>query len=57
METESVSAATMRMRPPQADCSSPVGGGVLVLGIAWLSVGYQALRAARVNPVEALRTE
>ena len=34
-----------------------IGGGVLVLGIAWVSVGYHALRAARTNPVEALRTE
>jgi putative ABC transport system permease protein len=32
-------------------------GGVLVLGIAWLTVSYQAIRAARANPVEALRYE
>ncbi len=29
--------------------------GLLVLGIALLTVGYQALRAASINPVEALR--
>jgi ABC-type antimicrobial peptide transport system permease subunit len=32
-------------------------GGVLALVIALVTVGYQALRAARVNPVENLRTE
>ena len=32
-------------------------GGVLALGIAWLTVSYQAIRAARANPVEALRYE
>ena len=28
-----------------------------VLLIAWLSVSYQAIRAARVNPVQSLRYE
>ncbi|MBI2506010.1 MAG: ABC transporter permease [Candidatus Latescibacteria bacterium] len=32
-------------------------GGVLVLLIAWLTVSWQAIRAARANPVEALRYE
>lgn len=31
--------------------------GLLVLCIAWFTVGYQAFRAARVNPVNALRYE
>ena len=32
-------------------------GGALALGIAWLTVGWQAIRAALANPVEALRYE
>jgi putative ABC transport system permease protein len=32
-------------------------GGVLVLLIAWLTVSFQAIRAAMANPVEALRYE
>ncbi len=31
--------------------------GVLALGIAWLTVSYQSLKAAVANPVEALRYE
>ena len=31
--------------------------GVLALSVAWLAVGYQALKAARANPVDALRYE
>ena len=31
--------------------------GVLALVIALLTVGYQAIKAARANPVEALRYE
>ena len=34
-----------------------LGGGALVLVVAWISVGGQALRAAHVNPVDALRSE
>jgi ABC-type antimicrobial peptide transport system permease subunit len=40
-----------------------IGAGIFVgtilasLVIAWLSVGYTAVRAARANPVESLRTE
>ncbi|MGB3850639.1 MAG: FtsX-like permease family protein [Tunicatimonas sp.] len=34
-----------------------IGTGVLVLLIAWLIVGLQTLRAARVNPVDTLRNE
>jgi len=32
-------------------------GGLLALAIAWLTVGWQAVRAALTNPVEALRYE
>jgi putative ABC transport system permease protein len=32
-------------------------GGVLALMVAWLTVSYQAIRAAMANPVEALRYE
>lgn len=32
-------------------------GGLLALGIAWLTVSYQSLKAALANPVEALRYE
>jgi len=32
-------------------------GGVLALLIAWVTVSVQAIRAARANPVEALRYE
>ena len=32
-------------------------GGMLALGIAWLTVSWQAVRAALANPVEALRYE
>ena len=32
-------------------------GGVIALAIAWLTVGWQALRAALANPVDALRYE
>jgi putative ABC transport system permease protein len=31
--------------------------GVIALVIAWLTVAWQALKAARVNPVDCLRTE
>ncbi len=34
-----------------------LSAGVLALLIAWLTVGYQALKAALTNPVEALRYE
>ncbi len=34
-----------------------VGVGVLVLLIAWLTVSLQTFRAARVNPVDCLRSE
>ena len=32
-------------------------GGLLALGIAWLTVSYQAIRASLDNPVDALRYE
>lgn len=31
--------------------------GVLMMVIAWLTVGYQTLKAARTNPVDTLRSE
>ena len=31
--------------------------GMAAMGIAWLTVGYQAIKAALANPVEALRYE
>lgn len=34
-----------------------IGAGLLALIIAWLTVGTQAVRAARVNPTECLRDE
>jgi len=34
-----------------------IWAGLLALGIAWLTVGYQSLRAAVANPVEVLRYE
>jgi ABC-type antimicrobial peptide transport system permease subunit len=33
------------------------GAGMLALVIAWLTVGLQTFRAARINPAECLRTE
>ena len=33
------------------------GAGVLVLFIAWITVGLQTFRAARINPVDCLRSE
>jgi putative ABC transport system permease protein len=32
-------------------------GGILALMIAWLTISYQAIKAALANPVEALRYE
>ena len=40
-----------------------IGPGILLLaivsslGVAWLAVGYKAIRAALANPVKSLRTE
>ncbi|MFM9838055.1 MAG: ABC transporter permease [Cyclobacteriaceae bacterium] len=34
-----------------------IGAGFLALMIAWLTVGSQALKAARANPVKSLRSE
>jgi ABC-type antimicrobial peptide transport system permease subunit len=34
-----------------------IGVGVLTLGIAWLTVSYQAFRSALANPVKAIRSE
>ena len=39
------------------DAGVLVEAGVAAIGIALLTVGFQALRAARANPVEALRSE
>ncbi len=32
-------------------------GGILAIGVAWLTVGYQSYKAARANPVKSLRYE
>ncbi len=34
-----------------------VMAGLIALGIAWLTVGFQAIRAARTNPTECLKNE
>ena len=34
-----------------------VGAGLIALLIAWLTIGFQALKAARVNPSDCLRNE
>jgi ABC-type antimicrobial peptide transport system permease subunit len=34
-----------------------LAAGAAAIGIALLAVGFQAMRAARVNPVKSLRTE
>jgi putative ABC transport system permease protein len=31
--------------------------GVVVMAIAWLTVGYQSIKSALANPVKSLRTE
>ena len=33
------------------------GTGAVTIGIAWLTIGLQAIRAARANPVKTLRAE
>ena len=33
------------------------GAGALAMGIAFATIGYQAIRAATANPVNALRSE
>jgi hypothetical protein len=34
-----------------------VGAGAAAIGIALLTVGFQAMKAALANPVKSLRTE
>jgi len=39
------------------DAALFIASGLLALAIAWMTVGYQAIRAARANPVDSLRYE
>jgi len=39
------------------DATIFIASGLLALAIAWMTVGYQAIRAARANPVDSLRYE
>jgi ABC-type antimicrobial peptide transport system permease subunit len=34
-----------------------IGAGFIALVIAWLTVGTQAIKASRANPVQSLRSE
>jgi ABC-type antimicrobial peptide transport system permease subunit len=34
-----------------------ISAGLIALGIAWITVGSQAIRAARVNPSKCLKEE
>ncbi len=34
-----------------------IGTGLIALLIAWLTVGTQALKASRINPIQTLREE
>ncbi|HSI76678.1 MAG TPA: ABC transporter permease [Lunatimonas sp.] len=34
-----------------------LGAGAIVIFVAWLAIGYEAIKAALTNPVESLRTE
>jgi ABC-type antimicrobial peptide transport system permease subunit len=34
-----------------------IAAGIIALAIAWTTVGLQALRAARINPVKCLKDE
>jgi putative ABC transport system permease protein len=34
-----------------------IGSGIVALLIAWLTVGTQAIRAARVNPTKCLKED
>ncbi|MEJ0057390.1 MAG: hypothetical protein WDN75_18080 [Bacteroidota bacterium] len=39
------------------DAGAFVMAGALALGIAWLTVSYQSIKAAIVNPVRSLKSE
>ena len=34
-----------------------IGAGLITLFIAWITVGIQAIKAARINPIESIRYE
>ena len=34
-----------------------IGAGLVALAIAWLTVGIQTMKAANLNPTEALKSE
>ena len=49
-------ARSLRGNPSEIGVAGPIAG-LTALGIAVLTVGHQAVKAALANPVEALRWE